>query len=138
MNKAHKRIAEQITTLTGVDMFANSRNRACVEARALYAHILRNYFKLNLRKICKIFIKNKKTMHHATVLHLLKSYPIYKKYNECLRTWENEIMCEGEWADINVKKEYIKDKINIMPNGVVHDVYLTINNEFSNIIDKKL
>ena len=47
-------------------------------------------------------------------------------------------MCDGEWADANIKKEYIKDKINIMPNGVVDDVYITINNEYGNIIDEKL
>ena len=138
MNKLQKRIAAQVTQLSGVDMFKNSRQRECVEARALYVHILRNYMKLNLRDIVKIFKKNKKSMHHATVLHLLKSYPIYKRYNECLNTWENEIMCGGEWADIKVKKEYIKDKLSIMPNGVVDEIYQTINNEFSSIIDKKV
>ena len=138
MNKYYKRIAAQITTLSGVDMFANSRQRECVEARALYSHILRNYFKLSLRQICDIFKHHNKSMHHATVLYMLKSYPLYKKYNKFLRSWETEIMCDGEWADVNIKKEYIKDKINIMPNGVVDDVYITINNEYGNIIDEKL
>ena len=138
MNKLQKRIATKINTLTGVDMFQNSRQRECVEARALYVHILRNYLKLNLRDICKIFINNKKSMHHATVIHLIKSYPIYKKYNECLKAWETEIMCDGEWADVDVKKEYIKDKLSIMPNEVIDEVYNTINGEFSNIIDKKV
>lgn len=72
-------VSELLITLTGIDIYKQTRKTEYVEHRALFCHILRN--KLDMRWVSiSDFIKSKgKSFDHATAIHANKMYPIYKQ-----------------------------------------------------------
>lgn len=70
-------VSELLITLTGIDIYKQTRKTEYVEHRALLCHILRN--KLDMRWVSiSDFIKSKgKSFDHATAIHANKMYPIY-------------------------------------------------------------
>ena len=73
-----EQVSELLITLTGIDIYKQTRKTEYVEHRALLCHILRN--KLDMRWVSiSDFIKSKgKSFDHATAIHANKMYPIYK------------------------------------------------------------
>ena len=84
MNKDYLKISERIIEMTGVDIFQNTRKREYVELRALVCHIFRNKMNMRWTTIANFFTSMGKKTDHASVIHLVKMYPIYKKSNEDL------------------------------------------------------
>ena len=74
-----EQVSELLITLTGIDIYKQTRKTEYVEHRALLCHILRN--KLDMRWVSiSDFIKSKgKSFDHATAIHANKMYPIYKQ-----------------------------------------------------------
>mgnify|MGYP000256485754 CR=1 FL=1 len=74
-----EQVSDLLITLTGIDIYKQTRKTEYVEHRALLCHILRN--KLDMRWVSiSDFIKSKgKSFDHATAIHAAKMYPIYKK-----------------------------------------------------------
>jgi len=74
-----EQVSELLITLTGIDIYKQTRQTEYVEHRALLCHILRN--KLDMRWVSiSDFIKSKgKSFDHATAIHANKMYPLYKK-----------------------------------------------------------
>ena len=74
-----EQVSELLITLTGIDIYKQTRQTEYVEHRALLCHILRN--KLDMRWVSiSDFIKSKgKSFDHATAIHANKMYPIYKQ-----------------------------------------------------------
>ena len=72
-------VSELLITLSGLDIYKQTRKTEYVEHRALLCHILRN--KLDMRWVSiSDFIKSKgKSFDHATAIHANKMYPIYKR-----------------------------------------------------------
>ena len=103
-------IANKIIKLSGVDLFKNSRKREYVEYRGLLCYILRDKMQMNLQSITDFFKSKKKDMHHATVLYLLKMYPIYKINNQLLCDIEKKFIFN---SIIPYDEE---DKINYLEN----------------------
>ena len=73
-----EQVSDLLITLTGIDIYKQTRQTEYVEHRALLCHILRN--KLDMRWVSiSDFIKSKgKSFDHATAIHANKMYPIYK------------------------------------------------------------
>lgn len=71
-----------IKEVTGIDVFKNSRKRECVEYRALYNYILSKVMGKSLTWIRDNYRYHGKDYDHATVIHSLKMFDVYKRYNE--------------------------------------------------------
>ena len=84
-----KKIGDSVKEASGLDIFDNTRRRDYVEMRALVCYVLRKKMRIGLTNIALYFQSEGKTMHHATVIHLVKMYPVYKKYNSSLSNIED-------------------------------------------------
>ena len=89
MNKDYLKISERIIEMTGIDMFKNTRKREYVELRALACYIFRKKMNMRWTSIANFFTSMGKKTDHASVIHLVKMYPIYKKSNEELSELES-------------------------------------------------
>lgn len=74
-----EQVSELLITLTGLDIYKQTRETEYVEHRALLCYLLRN--KLDMRWVSiSDFIKSKgKSYDHATAIHANRMYPLYKK-----------------------------------------------------------
>ena len=81
--------------------------------------IVREYQEMTLNQIACFFINNNRHMDHSTVLHSLKNYEIYIKYNPKLKKWHDFIVDSlFESGDYNesfiVKRKILKDRIDCL------------------------
>ena len=83
-----KKIGDSVKEVSGLNIFDNTRRRDYVEMRALVCYVLRKKLRIGLTNIALYFQSEGKTMHHATVIHLVKMYPMYKRYNSRLASIE--------------------------------------------------
>jgi hypothetical protein len=82
------KIIELINQELAVDITQECRKREIIEARALYFYIIKKlYPKMSLQRIANPLNKN-----HATVIHSLKNYTYYEKYNPKLEDIKNNIL----------------------------------------------
>jgi len=74
-----EQVSELLISLTGLDIYKQTRETEYVEHRALLCYLLRN--KLDMRWVSiSDFIKSKgKSYDHATAIHANRMYPLYKK-----------------------------------------------------------
>jgi len=84
-----KKIGDSVKEVSGLNIFDNTRRRDYVEMRALVCYVLRKKLRIGLTNIALYFQSEGKTMHHATVIHLVKMYPMYKRYNSRLASIED-------------------------------------------------
>ena len=84
-----KKIGDSVKEVSGLDIFDNTRRRDYVEMRALVCYVLRKKLRIGLTNIALYFQSEGKTMHHATVIHLVNQYPMYKRYNSRLAEIED-------------------------------------------------
>jgi len=84
-----RRVNNLINTINeeaGIDIFRNTRRRDYVEARALLAYLLREYFGMRLSEIQRLFNRNGYPVHHATLIHAIKNFKdTYLPYNPFLQ-----------------------------------------------------
>ena len=75
-------IANKIIELSGINIFEDSRKKNIVEMRSLLIYILRE--KLGMRWVnIALFLKaNNKPVNHATLIHSVKNFEMYKKDNK--------------------------------------------------------
>ena len=81
-------ITNKIKQLSGIDVFEQSRTRDVIEIRSLVCYLLREKRSMRWTAISNFFIKNNKPMNHATVIHSVRNYPIYSKFNKKLSQYE--------------------------------------------------
>jgi len=84
-----KKIGDSVKEVSWLNIFDNTRRRDYVEMRALVCYVLRKKLRIGLTNIALYFQSEGKTMHHATVIHLVKMYPMYKRYNSRLASIED-------------------------------------------------
>ena len=88
-----KKLYREVKVVTGLDIFKNTRKSSYIEARALFNFILYNTYGFTLAKIAGFYRENNKSYDHATVLHSLKNFEMYRRFspqvNEWLQTLEN-------------------------------------------------
>ena len=102
-----EKVANAVIDLTGLDVFKETKVREYVEARALLNTMLHYDLKMGWTRIAEFYQDNGKKMDHATVMHSVKKYPIYKKYNKKLEILEG---C------FNFSKEIFEENINTTLN----------------------
>jgi hypothetical protein len=106
-------VARQINRLAGLNIFENTRKREYIEARSLFCLISYRIAKQTYANIARFFEQNGKSSDHATVLHSLKNYEIYSRYNPNLEIWFNEII-------ENIKDQTKTQKIELLYHKIKH------------------
>ena len=111
----NKKIANNLSEISKLNPFENTRRREIIEIRSALVKILREYQEMTLNQIACFFINNNRHMDHSTVLHSLKNYEIYIKYNPKLKKWHDFIVDSlFESGDYNesfiVKRKILKDR----------------------------
>jgi len=107
-------IAKAVIKLSGLDIFKNSRQRKYVEMRALLSYMLREDLYMGWSGISQFYQDNGKTMSHASVIHAVKNYPVYRKHNKQLQKLEGcfnfsqEISEENINTTLNLQNNYEK------------------------------
>ena len=81
-------VGGRICDITGIDIFKNTRKKEYVELRALVCYTLRDDLEFGYQRIADYFKSKGREMLHSNVIHLVKMYPIYKKYNKNLERLE--------------------------------------------------
>jgi len=119
--KYYTETAEYIKKATGIDIFKKTRQREYVEYRALYNYILYKIKGLSLMQIVRIYQDNGKPYNHATVLHSLKMFDIYKSYNHRLIPVLDEL-CYQFYGSLDNEIAYIKNSISEMSSGQIIQV----------------
>ena len=127
-----KKIGDSVKEMSGIDIFDNTRSRAHVELRALVCYILREKMGMRWTNIALYFKSEGKTMHHATAIHSVKMYPIYRKYNNDLQELERcfNFKSELQYDEIdklhylqgkfdNLESKYIKLQESIKDNPIL-------------------
>lgn len=89
--KRENKIALLINEITGINVYKNTRKSEYVEYRSLYNYILWKVMKKSLTWIRNHYKENGKNYDHATVIHSLKMFDIYKKYNKNIMPLFNEL-----------------------------------------------
>ena len=103
-----KKIGDSVKEASGLNIFDNTRIREYVEMRALVCYVLRKKLRIGLTNIALYFQSEGKTMHHATVIHLVNQYPMYKIYNPRLAEIEDSF---EELNNLEFNQEsYIRNK----------------------------
>ena len=107
-------IAKAVIKLSGLNVFKNSRQRKYVEMRALLSYMLREDLNMGWSRISQFYQDNGKTMSHASVIHAVKNYPVYRKHNKQLQKLEGcfnfsqEISEENINTTLNLQNNYEK------------------------------
>jgi len=102
-----------IKEITGADINQVSRKREIIEARAIYYKILKQIDKKkSLQSIGASVGKD-----HATVLHSLKNYDMFEKFNPTLKLFRKEILQRlnytPEEQSINLSKDEMIQSLQI-------------------------
>tara|TARA_R110002020_G_scaffold38144_3_gene114957 strand:+ start:1907 stop:2368 length:462 start_codon:yes stop_codon:yes gene_type:complete len=130
-------IVNQVNKLAGLDILENTRQREYVEARSLVCFVLRKYLGLGLNRIAKFFKENGKNMHHATALHLIRNYDIYKLYNKNLEKWFDMIINDIDDVGNENKRILIKHRIKYLTNKDIDDLALYTEGMYNKVLQRE-
>jgi len=130
-------IAQQVNKLSGLDVFENTRQREHVEARSLVCFVLRKYLGIGLSRIAKFFKENGKNMHHATALHLIRNYDIYKLYNKNIDRWLDIIINDIDDVGNENKRILIKHRIKYLTNKDIDDLALYTEDMYNKVLQRE-
>jgi hypothetical protein len=119
-----KKIGDSVKEVSGLNIFDNTRRRDYVEMRALVCYVLRKKLRIGLTNIALYFQSEGKTMHHATVIHLVNQYPVYKKYNSRLEDIE---------YSFNFDKSFQFNENNFIKNQYLIDNYNKLKNKYDDL-----
>jgi len=126
----------RVQEITNTNPLSKKRDRHIVEVRALLIYLLHSILGMGCSSIRDyLFTKGFKT-HHATILHAIKNWDIYSKYNPQLMSWCNEILITSDFATDEIKLEYIKDKMQFLPNADLQNIYIKIQEHYDTHIQK--
>jgi len=103
-------IGDKIKKLSKLNIYDNTRKRPYVENRALVCYLLREKLNMRWKDIAAFFCSQGKNMDHATAMHLVKMFPIYKRDNKNLVEFEKTFV-------FNTRIPYDKiDRFNYLEN----------------------
>ena len=137
MKKRALDVARQVSNLAELNPFDNTRQREYVEARALICLILNKYLGIGLSRIANFFKENEKDMHHATVLHLVRSFDTYKFYNKNLDKWLDVIVNDIDDVGNENKRMLIKHRIKYLTNKDIDELALYTEDMYNKVLQKE-
>ena len=106
-------IGNNIAKMAALNIFENTRKKKYVEYRAMLCFLLREKLLMRWTNIANFFENQGKTMTHATAIHLVKMYPIYKKDNKNLEEIENMFNFKSNLNYDEIDKiHYLENKYN--------------------------
>ena len=76
-------------------------------------------------------------MHHATVLHLIRSFDLYKKYNKNLDKWLEEIVENINSVRNEHKRTLIKHRIKYLTNKDIDELALYTENMYNKVLENE-
>jgi hypothetical protein len=98
-------IAEKVIQLSGINIFQRSRKREIVEMRSLLFYILKNKLSMGWTEIARYFKDSGTQINHATVMHSLKNYEIYKLTNKKIQEIEEMIVLKTSMNMEGINRE---------------------------------
>ena len=137
MKKRAYDVATQVSNLAELNPFNNTRQREYVEARALICLILNKYLGIGLTRIANFFKENGKDMHHATVLHLVRSFDTYKFYNKNLDKWLDIVVNDIDDVGNENKRILIKHRIKYLTNKDIDELALYTEDMYNKVLQKE-
>jgi len=112
-------IAEKLQELSKVNIFDNSRKQNVVDVRSLLCYLLRKKLNMRWTNIARFFKENGKNMHHATVMHCVKTYPSHKQANKDLARWEKVFTWKSELTYDEIDQiYYLESQVNHLKQKV--------------------
>ena len=138
-------VGSKICDITGIDIFKNTRKKEYVELRALVCYTLREDLEFGYQRIADYFKSQGREMLHSNVIHLVKMYPIYKKYNKNLERLEGSFHFRSSIEKnerltlqdklVNLQHRYDKLKKEL-DNPVVKTLYNIPENKWGEVQDR--
>ena len=138
-------VGGRICDITGIDIFKNTRKKEYVELRALVCYTLRDDLEFGYQRIADYFKSQGREMLHSNVIHLVKMYPIYKKYNKNLERLEGSFQFRSSIEKnerltlqdklVNLQHRYDKLKKEL-DNPVVKTLYNIPENKWGEVQDR--
>ena len=138
-------VGSKICDITGIDIFKNTRKKEYVELRALVCYTLRDDLEFGYQRIADYFKSQGREMLHSNVIHLVKMYPIYKKYNKNLERLEGSFQFRSSIEKnekltlhdklVNLQHRYDKLKKEL-DNPVVKTLYNIPENKWGEVQDR--
>ena len=121
------------------------RKKEYVELRALVCYTLRDDLEFGYQRIADYFKSQGREMLHSNVIHLVKMYPIYKKYNKNLERLEGSFQFRSSIEKnerltlqdklVNLQHRYDKLKKEL-DNPVVKTLYNIPENKWGEVQDR--
>ena len=151
-----QQISNKIVEVSRINIFDNTRDRDYVYYRSLLAYVLKNKLNMGWTNIAKFFKANGKQMDHSNVIHLVKQYPHYRKYNSKLLRLEkcfnvdddtdvfeadNIYRLQEEIRKLSNEKQVLKTTVKFLEEKIkidpVLDLFFDIpNDRFKDVIER--
>ena len=125
------KIAKRINSLSDVNVFENSRSSKVVEVRSLLNKILYDFKNMTLAQIRDFYINKGKPMNHATVLHSLQNFNMYRRYNPKLNEYFDEMIKQYELSTKYEKRNSIEHKIKYLSDDSLDKAHDLVNELFT-------
>jgi len=125
------KIAKRINKLSDVNVFENSRSSKVVEVRSLLNKILYDFKNMTLAQIRDFYINKGKPMNHATVLHSLQNFNMYRRYNPKLNEYFDEMIKQYELSTKYEKRNSIEHKIKYLSDDSLDKAHDLVNELFT-------
>jgi|TARA_R100000149_G_C5877509_1_gene141496 hypothetical protein len=125
------KIAKRINKLSDVNVFENSRSSKVVEVRSLLNKILYDFKNMTLAQIRDFYRNTGKPMDHATVLHSLKNFNMYRRYNPKLNEYFDEMIKQYELSTKYEKINSIEHKIKYLSDDSLDKAHDLVNELFT-------
>ena len=109
-----RNLIDEIEALSQIRVFEDTRRRETVEIRSLLYTVLKKFYRFNLREIMEIGEEYGYYITHASVIHSLKSFDIYKQYNKNLEEWYCAIVVDLEEDVAATRIDFIKPKLKYL------------------------
>lgn len=118
-------MANRVMELTGQDVFSKSRKHEVIDSRALLNYLLYNNLDFTLHEIKDFYENEGKSYDHATALHSINNFPVYRRSNKNMDAWLTQL---------NSEYTTLKSKVNMLVQNILNlqetdvDVLLDISN----------
>ena len=108
-------VSNLLKSLSGIDVFQQTRKRHVIEHRSLLCYILRTKLDMRWESIKKFIESKGKPYDHATAIHAVKMYSVYKKDNKKLLELESHFIVRNriEYNQISAMEVMQKKHIRL-------------------------